>query len=536
MVMLRLQDLRRSSCTRLSSSERVMCHLAIYYDFSENKTLAIQLGNAQKIYNVTAKIKRNRMQGRNTVEEVLYLSAERGYTVFHRNYEESNVQHATIRSCRDDSNRKERHSGNNFYGSIINEGEPLVILTDRESGLMSVWTSQVLHFGVETTNPAENEYFVLKVWLSTCYGDLDTVFFNIDSLIQGQIAEIKYTFEISKLKEKYVAKSNAILKNLSNKVIKKACEMVEEPESNCLHYLRKLHGLPCACELVHRCQYLIPIWEEDVREVRRLIKSVISIILPEDPCQPLTTPTEIAIRKGRQKTNSTKRDKNIGKSSSSGSGSRSSLGSGSGPNPRGRDRPPRSGRGRGRGRNSGRSSLSFVVNPDAPSTSFPFNNAFLKFIYEFILNWKNVVGDDNCGFRVVSNFFLGDENHWVEIHRRFCFDLHHRTNVYVQLFGLVELVSELIRRMNWEEGSAPPEYWMGTPKHLYVITNTFNLYVVFLVRLGSSTVLPLVSNMDGNARTIFIGFIEEQQHFIIPNLLHLVRYSPNLISCHHIQS
>ncbi|KAI5668655.1 hypothetical protein M9H77_18508 [Catharanthus roseus] len=38
-----------------------------------------------KIYNVVAKIKRNRKQGRNTVEEVLRLSAERGYTVFYRN-------------------------------------------------------------------------------------------------------------------------------------------------------------------------------------------------------------------------------------------------------------------------------------------------------------------------------------------------------------------------------------------------------------------------------------------------------------------
>ncbi|KAI5650853.1 hypothetical protein M9H77_36858 [Catharanthus roseus] len=44
-----------------------------------------------KIYNVVAKIKRNRMQGRNTIEEVLCLSAERGYTVFHRNREDNNV-------------------------------------------------------------------------------------------------------------------------------------------------------------------------------------------------------------------------------------------------------------------------------------------------------------------------------------------------------------------------------------------------------------------------------------------------------------
>ncbi|KAI5668040.1 hypothetical protein M9H77_17893 [Catharanthus roseus] len=95
-----------------------------------------------------------------------------------------------------------------------------------------------------------------------------------------------------------------------------------------------------------------------------------------------------------------------------------------------------------------------------------------------------------------------------------CFDLHHCMNVYVQLFGSVERVTELIRRTNWEEGLAPADYWMDTPDHLYVIANTFNLCVVFLARLGSTTILPLVSNMDGNARTMFIGFIEEHEHFI----------------------
>ncbi|KAI5652366.1 hypothetical protein M9H77_29553 [Catharanthus roseus] len=46
---------------------------------------------AQKIYNVVAKIKNNRMQGRNTVKEVLCLSAQRGYKVFYRNRQESNM-------------------------------------------------------------------------------------------------------------------------------------------------------------------------------------------------------------------------------------------------------------------------------------------------------------------------------------------------------------------------------------------------------------------------------------------------------------
>ncbi|KAI5673303.1 hypothetical protein M9H77_13667 [Catharanthus roseus] len=65
----------------------------------------------------------------------------------------------------------------------------------------------------------------------------------------------------------------------------------------------------------------------------------------------------------------------------------------------GRGGPPRASRGRGRGCSNRRSSLSSVVNPDTPSTLFPYIDAFPGFLYEFIQNWKNVIGDGNCGFR-----------------------------------------------------------------------------------------------------------------------------------------
>ncbi|KAI5673703.1 hypothetical protein M9H77_14067 [Catharanthus roseus] len=108
----------------------------------------------------------------------------------------------------------------------------------------------------------------------------------------------------------------------------------------------------------------------------------------------------------------------------------------------------------------------------------------------------------------------GTKNHWVEIRRRMSYDLQYRMHVYEQLFGSVERMTELIMQTNWEEDSAPPKYWMNTPDHLYIIANTFNLCVVFLARSESTTVLPLVSNMDGPSGTIVIGFIEELQHFI----------------------
>ncbi|KAI5682932.1 hypothetical protein M9H77_04160 [Catharanthus roseus] len=88
-------------------------HKIAVYSHGHAQSARLTEEYSQKIYNVVAKIKRDRMQGRNTVEEVLLLSAERGYTVFYRNGEDSN-------------------------DSAINEGEPIVVLTDRESGLMPV--------------------------------------------------------------------------------------------------------------------------------------------------------------------------------------------------------------------------------------------------------------------------------------------------------------------------------------------------------------------------------------------------------------
>ncbi|KAI5664384.1 hypothetical protein M9H77_23707 [Catharanthus roseus] len=51
----------------------------------------ITFNSAQKLYNIIAKMKKKRMQGRNTVEEVICLSAQWGYTVFYRNCNDSNI-------------------------------------------------------------------------------------------------------------------------------------------------------------------------------------------------------------------------------------------------------------------------------------------------------------------------------------------------------------------------------------------------------------------------------------------------------------
>ncbi|KAI5682492.1 hypothetical protein M9H77_03720 [Catharanthus roseus] len=156
-----------------------------------------------------------------------------------------------------------------------------------------VWTSQVLHFGVETTNRAESEHSVLKLWLSTCHGDLDTMFLNIDSLIEGQIAEIKYSLEISKLKEIHLALNKIWLE------IKKVRGMVEDPEKIGAD-IPDVHERDMDSEMRDLTLMLAdistgPIFK--VREVRRLIKGVICLVLPEDPWPLLTNPQKPQLRR-----------------------------------------------------------------------------------------------------------------------------------------------------------------------------------------------------------------------------------------------
>ncbi|KAI5675667.1 hypothetical protein M9H77_06617 [Catharanthus roseus] len=213
-----------------------------------------------------------------------------------------------------------------------------------------------------------------------------------------------------------------------------------------------------------------------------LTKGVLSPVLPKDLRVILTSLFEVVVTKGWKKMNLTKRDKShwehisiahrkIQKSSKSGSssgigfGSWSDLSSGSGSRERGR--PPRAPRGRGRGCGRGR------------------------------------------------NFVFADEHQWPEVHRRMLYELEHSMNVYPNLVVSEVHVNELVHRIHWPvDGPVSYEHWFETPDSLYVIANAFNLCVILIAQLGSTTVLPLYSYSDRPGGTLVIDLLTEQQHFI----------------------
>ncbi|KAI5658749.1 hypothetical protein M9H77_27542 [Catharanthus roseus] len=250
--MLRLQDLRMSSCNRLSSYESHVPPRNILR-FLQEQTLVVQLEIydvcAHKIYNVVAKIKRNRMQRRNTVEEVLCLSAQRGYNVFYRNRKESNVQHATIRSC-----------------GMTPTGKNFIVATAfmcNEQATTYRWVLQQIKYLYFISAMSNGQDSIINEGEPLGLDILSVVFWGRDSEPCYERAFCVETMAINMSR-------HLALKKIMNE-LKKAREMVEEPGSNCLHYLRKLHGLSCACELAHRCQYLIP-REEDVDIFWRKLK------------------------------------------------------------------------------------------------------------------------------------------------------------------------------------------------------------------------------------------------------------------------
>ncbi|KAI5657751.1 hypothetical protein M9H77_26544 [Catharanthus roseus] len=235
------------------------------------------------------------------------------------------------------------------------------------------------------------------------------------------------------------------------------------------HYLRMSHGLPCACELITRFDYVLPIQLSDIDAFWKTLE--ISGHHPsarqQDMDFEMRSLTDILHRISTgpiSKVREMHRLANCGSGSDSGTGSGSWSGSGS----RRRGRPSRAPRGRDRGCDRGRSSLFTVIHASSCST-FPYTNTFPAFIYPFISNWKHLNGDGNCSYQVVADFVFGDEYQWPEVCRRMLYELEHSTNVYVNLVGL---------------------------------------------ELGSTIVLPLYSYSDRPGGTLVIGLLTEQQQFI----------------------
>ncbi|KAI5677931.1 hypothetical protein M9H77_08881 [Catharanthus roseus] len=201
---------------------------------------------------------KKRMEGRNTVE-VLHQCNQRGYRCYYKNYEENNILCDIVPFVliMDTTWHKYNMSLLEAVGMTPTRNTFIVATAfiQNEKAKTYQW---FFHFGSETTNRAKSGHSLLQAWIVTRHGDLDTVFLKIDSLIEGQITEIKTTIGYARLKEKDNDKSNPVIAQLCYNVshlalriikdeIKRAPKILVDPEDLCRHWVRTSHMPPCSC-------------------------------------------------------------------------------------------------------------------------------------------------------------------------------------------------------------------------------------------------------------------------------------------------
>ncbi|KAI5652742.1 hypothetical protein M9H77_29929 [Catharanthus roseus] len=95
------------------------------------------------------------------------------------------------------------------------------------------------------------------------------------------------------------------------------------------------------------------------------------------------------------------------------------------------------------------------------------------------------------------------------------YELEPLTNLCVNLVGSEERVNKLVHRLNWlVDGPSSYVHWFKIPDLLYIVANAFNLCVILIAQLGSTTALSLYSYSDRPEGTLVIGFLTEERHFI----------------------
>ena len=138
----------------------------------------------------------------------------------------------------------------------------------------------------------------------------------------------------------------------------------------------------------------------------------------------------------------------------------------------------------------------------------------------------DVLGDGNCGFRVVADYVFGDEEQWRVTRVCVANEILANRALYEQIY--FEGVDAGYRRIMWSGGACLSDHWMTVVDDLFPIANVFNAAVMLFGYGGGGnslfsccTVLPMrvTSSSTGPAKEIVIGHLgESYKHYIRLNL------------------
>ncbi|XP_021767885.1 uncharacterized protein LOC110732275 [Chenopodium quinoa] len=97
----------------------------------------------------------------------------------------------------------------------------------------------------------------------------------------------------------------------------------------------------------------------------------------------------------------------------------------------------------------------------------------------YITAWKDVIGDGNCSFRYVADFFFGDQAQWFDTREIIANEVAAHPFLYERIYGIGR-VRMNVERIRWDGGAVDSRQWMVAIQHLFPIATWFNARVIIL--------------------------------------------------------
>lgn len=146
-----------------------------------------------------------------------------------------------------------------------------------------------------------------------------------------------------------------------------------------------------------------------------------------------------------------------------------------------------------------------------------FMRLFQEQLRPYIENIRNVLGDGNCGFRVIANALGYGADEWVRVRDELLEELHNHTEHYMTIYHGTQEYQDYEKCLQWcdESQPAPQAHWLDMPNMGHLIACRYNCVVYFISNAMSVTCLPLRTHpepMDAR-KEIALGFVNEN-HFV----------------------
>ncbi|XP_038711743.1 PKS-NRPS hybrid synthetase CHGG_01239-like [Tripterygium wilfordii] len=382
-------------------------------------------------------------------------------------------------------------------------------LSKYRSYFVAAWVDQFFHLGNTTTNRVESSHSKLKKYLSNSVGGFVQSFSKINLLLQGQVVDIKASFEDS-LTRVPIRFRIPFYKELVNVVSTAALEKIETECSsigsegvsvdNCLHANSQCFGLPCGHMLtIYRNEgKAIPL--SDIHPYWRQL-----CIQPfsQDPKDEVKIDTEMemvwrtfALATVPQKLEIKRQLQSLGKASST-----SIL----------EPKPKVNVRGRKKGQKGLKASQA-----DEKSTKrdpSAFEHAVVASFYIFKI--FDVPGDGHCGFRVVASFYDWGDDGWKIARRDLANELRMNECQYDKVLAPFSSTFELLSSVECFSTMADRKNWMIMPYMGNVVATCYKVVVALISQEQCLTFFPLRDPLplDYKQGIMVFGYINDS-HFI----------------------